>query len=73
MDGQTFDRILSEHNYVRLEALSTRRSGTPSPGLDIGRGIAEVLDDAVESRLRTFRRTSRRCIPRSCSGNWRLA
>lgn len=47
MDGQTFDRILSEHDYVRLEALSARRSRTPSPGLDIGRGIAEVLDDAV--------------------------
>jgi len=38
----------------------------------IGRA-RETIDDAVESRLKTSRRTSRRCIPRSCSGNWRLA
>ena len=47
MDGQTFDRVLSERDYFRLEALSVRDPRTASPGLDIRRGIAEVLHDAI--------------------------
>ena len=48
MDGQTFDRVLSERDYFRLEALSVRDPRTASPGLDMRRGsIAEVLDDAI--------------------------
>jgi regulator of nucleoside diphosphate kinase len=47
MDGQTFDRVLSERDYSQLEALSVRDTRTAPPGLDMRRGIAEVLDDAI--------------------------
>jgi len=47
MDGQTFDRVLSERDYFQLEALSVRDPLTALPGLDTRRGIAEVLDDAI--------------------------
>ena len=47
MDGQTFDRVLSERDYFQLEALSVRDPLTALPGLDTQRGIAEVLDDAI--------------------------
>lgn len=47
MERQTFDRVLSERDYLRLEALSVRHPRTASPGRDSGRGIAEVLDDAI--------------------------
>ena len=47
MDDQTFERVLSERDYFRLEALSVRDPRTAPPGLDMRRGIAEVLDDAI--------------------------
>jgi regulator of nucleoside diphosphate kinase len=46
MDAQAFDRILSEHDHVRLQALS-RRSSRSLPGSAGATGIDELLDDAI--------------------------
>jgi regulator of nucleoside diphosphate kinase len=47
VDGQTFDRVLSERDYFRLKALSVRHPRLPFPGFDSERDIAEILDDAI--------------------------
>jgi regulator of nucleoside diphosphate kinase len=47
MGGQTFDRVLSERDYFRLEALFVRDPRKGPPGIDMRRGIAEVLDEAI--------------------------